>query len=103
MLASFSVSSVSYTHLIGGILLLFVNKKSVDNPYILVLHLEDDEAERRAGEFVGSKVKKQVVKAKTVNTAGVELTVEIRLSGMTTDFVNEVSALPGGRDAVRCV
>ena len=86
--------------LIGGILLLFVNKKSVDNPYILVLHLEDDAAERRVGELIGSKVKKQVVKAKTVNADGVELTVEIRLPGMTTNFVNEISALPGVRNAV---
>lgn len=86
--------------LIGGILLLFVNKKSVDNPYILVLHLEDVAAERRVGELIGSKVKKQVVKAKTVNADGVELTVEIRLPGMTTNFVNEISALPGVRDAV---
>ena len=31
---------------------------------------------------------------------GVELTVEIRLPGMTTNFVNEISALPGVRDAV---
>ena len=86
--------------LIGLVLVLFVNKKSVDNPYILVLHLESDGAEREALKLTEARVKKQVVKAKTVNAAGVELTVEVRLSGMTTAFVNELTALPGVRDAV---
>lgn len=85
---------------IGVILILFVNKKSTDNPYILVLNLVDDQAEHRASELIGSRVKKQVIKSKSVSTDGIELTVEVRLADMTTSFVNEVSELEGVKNAV---
>jgi hypothetical protein len=42
-----------------------------------------------------------VVKAKTVAaSSGVELTVEIRLKDMSTQFVNEVSRIAGVNNAV---
>ncbi|HBQ85669.1 MAG TPA: DUF4956 domain-containing protein, partial [Syntrophomonas sp.] len=62
---------------IGIIMLFFVNQKSSDNPYILVINCTDDESEQKALDYVKGKVKKHVVKAKTVAaSSGVELTVE---------------------------
>ena len=86
---------------IGVVMILFVNKTSYDNPYILIVNCDDDESEKKAIEMVSSKVKKHVVKSKTVSTTnGIEVTVEIRLKDMTTQFVNEISRVQGVRNAV---
>jgi uncharacterized membrane protein YhiD involved in acid resistance len=86
---------------IGVILIVFVNKKSVETPYILVIGCQDDDAEAVALNLLAGRVKKYAVKSKTVNPqTGIELTAEIRLSDSTTGFVNEIAALPGIRSAV---
>ncbi len=86
--------------LIGLIMVVFVNKKPSDNPYILVINCEDDAAEKLVLEELKDSVKKQVVKSKTVSKQGIELTVEIRLKDMTTEFVNHISAQRGVTNVV---
>ena len=86
---------------IGIIMVLFVNKKSTDNPYILVVNCTNDNSEKEAIKFVSSSVKKHVVKSKTVSAnSGIELTVEIRLKEMSTQFVNELSHISGVNNVV---
>jgi uncharacterized membrane protein YhiD involved in acid resistance len=81
---------------IGVIMVLFINKKTVDNPYILVISCENDESEKMAIEMVSKKVGKYVVKSKTVSpSSGIELTVEVKLKDATTAFVNELSIIKG--------
>ncbi len=85
---------------IGGILLVLVNQKSRENPYILVLNCENDQAERQAVEQAISQVRRYSVKSKTVSQGNVELTMEVRLQAESTAFVNELCQLPGVRSAV---
>ncbi len=84
---------------IGLILLVFVNRKSGDNPYVLVLSCDNEVAERKAMDHMNHSVKRHVIKSKTVTTDGIEITCEIRLKEMATSFLNELSALPGVRHA----
>lgn len=86
--------------LIGLIMVLFVNKKSSDNPYIVVVNCENDAAEKAATEKINNFVKKYVVKSKSVSSTGIELTVEVRLKDMSTEFVNQLSAISGVSNAV---
>lgn len=88
------------TILIGVIMVIFVNRKTSDNPYIMVINCVNDNAEKNALDAVKNSVKKHVVKSKTVSKNGIELTVEIRLNDMTTDFVNKISALNGVENVV---
>lgn len=85
---------------IGVIMVLFVNKKSTDNPYILVIRCDGDDSEQEVMDYIMKSVKKHVVKSKTVAASGVELTVEIRLKDMSTKFVNEISRVTGVNNAV---
>ena len=86
---------------IGVIMVVFINKKSTDNPYILVIKCDGDESEVAAMDYIQRSVKKHVVKSKTVAAgSGVELTVEIRLKDMSTKFVNEISGIIGVSSAV---
>lgn len=80
---------------IGIILLIFVRKKTSETPYIVVLQLENDAAEKTALELIRTQSKRHLMKAKTVTHTGVELTVEIRLLDASAHFLNELLLLPG--------
>ena len=86
--------------LIGVILLVFVNRKSHTNPYIVVLTCDGHESEEKALAFLRGKVKRCSVKSKSARRGAVELNLEIRLQDENTDFVNELSELPGVQSAV---
>ncbi len=86
--------------IIGVILLVFVNKKSHCNPYIVVLSCADSSSEKRATDFLASKVQKCVVKSKTAEKGNIELNFEIRMKNDNSDFINELSEMNGIRSAV---
>lgn len=86
---------------IGIVIVLFVNKKTKENPYILIINCEDDTCENSAIELVDKKVSKYVVKSKTVSPLnGIEITVEVGIKDETTSFVNEVSKIKGVSNVV---
>ena len=85
---------------IGLVLLIFANRKSHVSPYMVVLHCDSQDAEKHAVDFLQGKVKKCVVKSKTVRGAAVELNAEIRLNDENTDFVNALTQIPGVASAV---
>mgnify|MGYP000762607395 CR=1 FL=1 len=80
--------------LIGAVLLLFVNHKSNDQPYMAVIGLSA-KAEDTVLETLAKGTKKQVVKTKSVSPEGMELTVEVRLQENSTAFMNSLAAIPG--------
>lgn len=85
--------------IIGIILLLFANRKVHSNPYILVLSCRDEAAEAAAIQVLERCTQHSVVKAKTVNAAGIELTAELRTKDASTGFVNQISGLSGVTNA----
>ena len=86
--------------LIGAVLLLFVNKKSYVNPYIVVLRCVNQESERKALDFLKQEVSRCIVKSKTVQRSMVEVTAEIRMKGENTEFINTLSGMDGVKSAV---
>jgi uncharacterized membrane protein YhiD involved in acid resistance len=81
---------------IGIVMILFVNKKTANNPYILVINCLDDDSENNALNLLSKSVEKYNVKSKTVSPVnGVEITVEVGLKKNTTKFVNAISKLEG--------
>lgn len=85
---------------IGVVLVIFVNKKSRDNPYLLIVSCDSDAAENRVSATLNGAVKKSAVKSKTVSAQGIELTIEVRLPEMSTAFINTVAGLEGVQNAV---
>lgn len=85
---------------IGIILLVFVNRKSHCNPYIVILSCTDSSAEKNAKAFLEKQVQKCVVKSKTVQKGSIELNLEIRMKDDNTDFINELSEMDGIGSAV---
>ena len=86
--------------IIGVVLIVFVNRKSSANPYIVVVQCDGSESEKRVRDCLGANTQKCVVKSKTARKGAVELTCEIRLKEDNTDFVNALSELDGVSSAV---
>ncbi len=85
---------------IGVVLLVFVNRKSHFNPYLIVINCDSHASEENAKNYLKDKVNKCTIKSKTAQSGSVELTLEIRLKDDNTDFINELSAMNGINSAV---
>ena len=85
---------------IGLILLVFVNQKSHTHPHMVVLRCTDHEAEVEAKEFLEKHVIYTTVKSKSAVKGAIELNIEVRLKEDDTDFVNELSEMPGVNNVV---
>ena len=77
------------------ILILFANRKFRNTPYILIVNCDDEKAEENALNIIEKSVDKYLVKSKTVNSSGVELTAEVRVKDAATSFVNRVTEISG--------
>lgn len=81
--------------MIGLILLFFANRKVKDNPYILVVNCRDEAAESFLQEILKKETQHYITKSKTITTAGIEMTMELRSKNASTDFVNRIAEIPG--------
>lgn len=88
--AGFIVLALIGSAVVGLLLVLFVNKKPKDAPYLLVVHCADATAEAGAMSVVANSTSMHIVKAKSVTSQGIDLTIELRLTGSETSFVNAV-------------
>lgn len=86
--------------IIGLILLVFVNRKSYCNPYIVVLQCNGYESEKAAREYLEKMTQRCTVKSKQAQKGSVELNMEIRLKDDNTDFINILSEMNGVNSAV---
>ena len=62
---------------------------------ILLLNCTDETAEHAALDVLKKDTEYAIVKSKTITTAGIELTAELRGKNASTDFVNTIANLPG--------
>ncbi len=85
---------------IGIFLLVFVNKKSYVNPYIVVINCTDQNSEQKATEYLKQQVNRLVIKSKTVRKGSIELNAEIRMKDDNTDFINVLADMKGVDNAV---
>ena len=86
--------------IIGLILLIFTNRKSHVNPYILVVRCDSKESESNATQYIGQNTNKMVIKSKSVQKGNIELNYEVRLKNEDTSFINSLSELNGVSSAV---
>ncbi len=80
---------------LGAILYVFSTSKTVEKPYILVMHCDTADTEKQAQAFVTGRVQKFALKSKSVMPGCIELNYEVRLKDDDTDFLNELEAMPG--------
>lgn len=86
--------------IIGVVMLIFINRKAVHDPYIAVITCANAAAEKAATEYLKKNVEKAVIKAKTAQNGSIEMTWEIRLLKHDTEFITEMSEMEGVSSAV---
>ena len=86
--------------IIGIILLVFANRKSHVNPYIVVIRCDGHDSEIKATEFLKKQVQRMAIKSKTAQRGAIELNAEIRMKDENTDFINILSEMNGVTSAV---
>ena len=85
---------------IGIVLFVFVNRKTSDTPYVVVINCNDEEAEKGSMTVLHGNTKKYIVKSKNVSRNGIELTIEVRLKDFSVNFLNELLNVGGVSNAV---
>ena len=85
---------------VGLVLWWFSRHKSRENPYILVLHCADAQAEDAAKALVDGAVKKWNLKSKSVTPGQIELNYEVRLREGDAYFVNTLGGMAGVTNVV---
>ena len=98
--AGFLPLAVIGSVVIGSVLLVFVNKKSHLNPYMVVVSCADYEAEMAVRDFLAKQVQKSVIKSKTAQKHSIELNIEVRMKDENTDFINILSEMKGVNSSV---
>ena len=86
--------------IIGIVMLVFINRKAVHDPYIAVISCANAEVESSCVKFLKQNVEKAVLKAKTCQNGQIEMTWEIRLLKNDTEFVSQISEMEGVNSAV---
>ncbi|MCM3239144.1 DUF4956 domain-containing protein [Heyndrickxia oleronia] len=80
---------------IGLVLIFYVNRLTVENPYLLIVKYTNEGIEKNIEEIVSKQVKKYTVKSKSVMGQDlIELTYEVRLKKeQDAQFINSIKRL----------
>ena len=81
------------------ILLVLTGKVDSSAPYILMLQLENENAELQATEIIKNRFGKVIVKSKSITDGQPELSYEVKVKNNETSFMNELSAIEGVQNA----
>ena len=81
------------------ILLVLTGKVDSSAPYILMLQLENENAELQATEIIKNRFGKVIVKSKSITDGQPELIYEVKVKNNETSFMNELSAIEGVQNA----
>ncbi|WP_186578122.1 DUF4956 domain-containing protein [Aquibacillus kalidii] len=87
--------------LIGLVMILFINKISVENPYLLVIKYSDPSIEKSLEHIIKQNVSKHAVKSKSaMPNYDLEITYEIRVKEQDTQFINSISDIESVKSAI---
>jgi len=87
--------------LIGLVLLVLVNKITIENPYLLIVKFEEDVACEEVERIIAAQSKKYALKSKSIiQNDEIETTYEIRVKQNDTKFMDNLTNVPGVKSAI---
>ena len=87
--------------LIGLVLILFVNKITIENPYLLIVKYNDVNIEDELAHIVSKQSKKFSMKSKSSLPGNdLEIIYEIRVKEEQSNLVNYITSISGVKSAV---
>lgn len=99
--AGFIGLAITGAILIGIVLLVFVNKVKIENPYLLVIRYNENSIESSLEHVISEHAKKHSLKSKSVMPGNeFEVTYEIRVKENDMSFINNISSIEGVKSAI---
>jgi uncharacterized membrane protein YhiD involved in acid resistance len=99
--AGFIALAVAGSLLIGLVLVVFMNKIKIENPYLLVIRYNENSIEQSLERVILEQAKKHSLKSKSVMPGNeYEVTYEIRVKDNDMSFINHISNLEGIKSAI---
>lgn len=87
--------------LIGLVLLIFVNKITVENPYLLIVKFEEELANAEIERIIAAQTKKFALKSKSIMQQNeIETTYEIRVKQNDAKLIDELTKVAGVKSAI---
>lgn len=87
--------------LIGLVLIIFINKVTVENPYLLVIRYTETTVEKSLEHIISEHTKKHSIKSKSVMPGNHhEATFEVRVKDNEMSFINHISKIEGVESAI---
>jgi uncharacterized membrane protein YhiD involved in acid resistance len=87
--------------LIGLVLIIFINRITVENPYLLVVRYNETSIENSLEHVISGHAKKHSLKSKSVMPGNdFEVTYEIRVKENDMSFINNISSMEGVKSAI---
>lgn len=99
--AGFIPLAIIGTIIISIVIIVFANKITVENPYLLVVKYDQTEAGEMIEQLLTNSVKKHSLKSKSlIQNAETEVTYEVRVKENDTKIISEISEVQGVSYAV---
>ena len=87
--------------IIGLVLLVLVNKITIENPYLLIVKFEEDLACEEVERIIAAQSKKYALKSKSIiQNDEIETTYEIRVKQNDAKFMDNLTKVPGVKSAI---
>lgn len=99
--AGFILLAVIGSIAIGLVLLFFINRITVENPYLLVIRYNETSIENSLEHVISGHAKKHSIKSKSVMPGNdYEVTYEVRVKDNDMSFINNISTIDGVKSAI---
>ncbi|MDQ0971783.1 hypothetical protein QFZ31_001661 [Neobacillus niacini] len=100
-MAGFVPLAIIGSILIGAVLLVFINKIKIENPYLLVVRYNSTSIEKSLEHFIARHALKHSLKSKSAMPGNdFEVTYEIRVKDHDLDFINHISSMEDVKSAI---
>lgn len=99
--AGFVPLAVLGSIVIGAVLLIFINKLTIENPYLLVVKFDEEVAGKEIEHILTGQSKKFTLKSKSImQNHEIEATYEVRVKENESNMVTDISKVNGVQSAI---
>lgn len=89
------------TVLIGLVMIFFINRVTIENPYLLIVKYTDPTIENGFEKIISQFATKHAVKSKSsMSNHEYEVTYEVRVKDSKTAFVNDIAGMENVKSAI---
>lgn len=91
--AGFYLLGIIGSLVLGVILYAISRQTKLETPYMLLVNIADGLAEKQVIDKIKSGTQKYLIRSKTVQSSGMELTIEVRVKDDELQFINDLQKI----------